>query len=191
MLMLGPPAPRQVEDLRGSPLSVGTLEEMIDDNHAIVSSSVGPEYYVGVLSFVNQDLLEPGCTVLLHNKVRWLQRGPHRSYTAPNCLQYEARQVAVHLLTLCFVPFRRRFRCRRWWASCRTTRTPWSRSCVSRRRRSSRTPTSADSSRRSRCAPHLQTPFTSWILASPGTESQQRGAAGHELMSLTPVLLHS
>jgi 26S proteasome regulatory subunit T2 len=48
---------------------VGTLEEMIDDNHAIVSSSVGPEYYVGVLSFVNQDLLEPGCTVLLHNKV--------------------------------------------------------------------------------------------------------------------------
>jgi len=41
---------------------------MIDDNHAIVSSSVGPEYYVNVLSFVNQDLLEPGCSVLLHNK---------------------------------------------------------------------------------------------------------------------------
>ncbi len=59
----------KVEDLRGSPLAVGNLEEMIDDNHAIVSSSVGPEYYVGVLSFVNQDLLEPGCTVLLHNKV--------------------------------------------------------------------------------------------------------------------------
>lgn len=58
-----------MEDLRGSPLAVGNLEEMIDDNHAIVSSSVGPEYYVGVLSFVNQDLLEPGCTVLLHNKV--------------------------------------------------------------------------------------------------------------------------
>jgi hypothetical protein len=31
---------------------------------------VGPEYYVCVCSFVNQDLLEPGCTVLLHNKVR-------------------------------------------------------------------------------------------------------------------------
>jgi 26S proteasome regulatory subunit T2 len=58
-----------VEELRGSPLAVGTLEEMIDDNHAIVSSSVGPEYYVNVLSFVNQDLLEPGCSVLLHNKV--------------------------------------------------------------------------------------------------------------------------
>merc|ERR1719201_3143870 len=59
----------KVDDLRGSPMSVGTLEEMIDDTHAIVSSSVGPEYYVSVMSFVNQDLLEPGCSVLLHNKV--------------------------------------------------------------------------------------------------------------------------
>lgn len=58
-----------MDDLRGSPLSVGTLEEMIDDNHAIISSSVGPEYYVNVMSFVNQDLLEPGSSVLLHNKV--------------------------------------------------------------------------------------------------------------------------
>jgi 26S proteasome regulatory subunit T2 len=58
----------KMEDLRGTPLSVGTLEEMIDDNHAIVSSNVGPEYYVGVLSFVDQDKIEPGCSVLLHNK---------------------------------------------------------------------------------------------------------------------------
>ncbi len=50
-------------------MSVGTLEEIIDENHAIVSSSMGPEYYVGIMSFVNQDLLEPGCSVLLHNKV--------------------------------------------------------------------------------------------------------------------------
>jgi 26S proteasome regulatory subunit T2 len=59
----------KVEDLRGSPMGVGSLEEMIDDNHAIVSTSVGPEYYVNVMSFVNQDLLEVGCSVLLHNKV--------------------------------------------------------------------------------------------------------------------------
>lgn len=59
----------KVDDLRGTPMAVGTLEEMIDDNHAIVSSSMGPEYYVSVMSFVNQDLLEPGCSVLLHNKV--------------------------------------------------------------------------------------------------------------------------
>lgn len=58
----------KVEDLRGTPLSVGTLEEMIDDNHCIVSSSMGPEYYVNIMSFVNQDLLETGSSVLLHNK---------------------------------------------------------------------------------------------------------------------------
>lgn len=58
----------KMEELRGTPMSVGSLEEMIDENHAIVSSSVGPEYYVNILSFVNQDLLEPGCSVLLHNK---------------------------------------------------------------------------------------------------------------------------
>jgi len=58
----------KLEELRGTPLGVGTLEELIDDNHAIVSSSVGPEFYVNILSSVNQDLLEPGCSVLLHNK---------------------------------------------------------------------------------------------------------------------------
>jgi len=57
-----------VEELRGSPMSVGTLEEIIDDNHAIVSSAVGPEYYVSILSFVDKDELEPGCSVLLHHK---------------------------------------------------------------------------------------------------------------------------
>ncbi|KAF6262077.1 26S proteasome regulatory subunit [Scenedesmus sp. NREL 46B-D3] len=59
----------KVDDLRGSPLSVGSLEEIIDENHAIVSSTVGPEYYVGILSFVDKTQLEPGCSVLLHNKV--------------------------------------------------------------------------------------------------------------------------
>jgi 26S proteasome regulatory subunit T2 len=59
----------KVDDLRGTPMGVGSLEEMIDDNHAIVSSSNGPEYYVNVMSFVNQDLLEPGASVLLHHKV--------------------------------------------------------------------------------------------------------------------------
>ena len=62
------PHREKMEELRGSPMSVGSLEEIIDDNHAIVSSSVGPEYYVNILSSVNQDLLEPGCSVLLHNK---------------------------------------------------------------------------------------------------------------------------
>jgi 26S proteasome regulatory subunit T2 len=58
-----------VEEVRGTPLAIGTLEEMIDDNHCIVSTSNGPEYYVNITSFVDKDQLEPGCTVLLHNKV--------------------------------------------------------------------------------------------------------------------------
>ena len=58
----------KVDDLRGSPMAVGTLEEIIDENHAIVSTSVGPEYYVGILQLVDRTQLEPGCTVLLHNK---------------------------------------------------------------------------------------------------------------------------
>ena len=39
------------------------------NSHAIVSSSVGPEYYVNILSFVDKGQLEPGCAVLMHNKV--------------------------------------------------------------------------------------------------------------------------
>ncbi|CEP02604.1 AAA+ ATPase domain-containing protein [Plasmodiophora brassicae] len=58
-----------VDELRGSPMMFGTLEEVIDDNHAIVSTAVGPEYYVSIMSFVDKDQIEPGCTVLLHNKV--------------------------------------------------------------------------------------------------------------------------
>ena len=38
-------------------------------SHAIVSSSVGPEYYVSIMSFVDKTQLEPGCSILLHNKV--------------------------------------------------------------------------------------------------------------------------
>ena len=50
-------------------MSVGLLEEIIDDNHAIVSTSVGSEHYVSILSFVDKDLLEPGCAILLNHKV--------------------------------------------------------------------------------------------------------------------------
>ena len=29
---------------------------------------MGLEYYVGILSFVDKDQLEPGCVILMHNK---------------------------------------------------------------------------------------------------------------------------
>lgn len=59
----------EMEEIRGTPMSVGTLEEIIDETHAIVSSARGPEYYVNITSFVDKDQIEPGCTVLMHNKV--------------------------------------------------------------------------------------------------------------------------
>ncbi|KAJ3211520.1 hypothetical protein HDU82_005667 [Entophlyctis luteolus] len=58
----------RVDELRGSPMNVGSLEEIIDDDHAIVSMNSGTEYYVSIMSFVDRDLLEPGCSVLLHHK---------------------------------------------------------------------------------------------------------------------------
>ena len=65
----------KVDDLRGTPMSVGNLEEIIDDNHAIVSTSVGSKHhYVSILSFVDKDQLEPGCSVLLNHKVKQIQQ---------------------------------------------------------------------------------------------------------------------
>merc|ERR1719482_2210326 len=58
----------KLEDLRGSPMDVGSLEEFIDENHCIVSTAMGPEYYVNVLSFVDKDQLEPGSSILMHHK---------------------------------------------------------------------------------------------------------------------------
>jgi 26S proteasome regulatory subunit T2 len=58
----------KVEEMRGTPMSVGNLEEFVDENHAIVSGSMGPEYYVSILSFVDKDQLEPGSSILLNNK---------------------------------------------------------------------------------------------------------------------------
>lgn len=51
----------KVDDLRGTPMSVGTLDKIIDNSHVIVSTSVGSEHYSSILSFVDKDLLEPGC----------------------------------------------------------------------------------------------------------------------------------
>ncbi len=78
-----------MDELRGTPMAVGTLEEIIDDNHAIVSTSVGSEYYVNMLSFVDKDLIEPGCTVLLNNKVQ---------YSCVLCVQYTCTCTCMYVL---------------------------------------------------------------------------------------------
>jgi 26S proteasome regulatory subunit T2 len=55
----------QIDIFRPLPLTVGTLEEIIDEDHAIVSTTHGQEMYAYIYSFVNKDLLEPGVKVLL------------------------------------------------------------------------------------------------------------------------------
>ena len=44
-----------METLRGTPLKVGDLEEIIDDDHAIVAPHAGLEYYTPILSIVDKD----------------------------------------------------------------------------------------------------------------------------------------
>lgn len=57
-----------VAELQGSPLTVGSLKELIDDTHGIVSSNVGPDHYVPILSIVDPELLCADANVLLHHK---------------------------------------------------------------------------------------------------------------------------
>ena len=57
-----------VDELRGTLMAIGTLEEIIDDDHAIISSASGHEYYVSIISFVDKNLLKPASSVLHHKK---------------------------------------------------------------------------------------------------------------------------
>jgi 26S proteasome regulatory subunit T2 len=43
-------------------MTVATLEEIIDDDHVIVSH--GLDYYIPMLSIVDKDLIEPGCSAI-------------------------------------------------------------------------------------------------------------------------------
>ena len=59
---------QRLEEIRGSTMLVGTLEEMIDDDHAIVSRSM-QDFYVPIASFVDRKALSIGSAVLLQEKV--------------------------------------------------------------------------------------------------------------------------
>jgi 26S proteasome regulatory subunit T2 len=58
---------KTMEEIRGMPLDVGSLEEVIDDSHAIVDIS-GSQHYVPILSFVDKEQLELGSSVLLNSR---------------------------------------------------------------------------------------------------------------------------
>lgn len=58
---------KKMEELRSMPMDVGSLEEIIDDSHAIVDAA-GGDMYVPILSFVDKEQLELGASVLLHGR---------------------------------------------------------------------------------------------------------------------------
>lgn len=50
-------------------MTVGVLEDIVDDNHAIISVAGGQlPFYVPILSIVDKDMLVPNCKVLLSRK---------------------------------------------------------------------------------------------------------------------------
>lgn len=57
-----------LNQIRGSPITIGILEEKLENNKAIISTNNGFEFYVEVCSFVNIKSLKTGDSVLLHGK---------------------------------------------------------------------------------------------------------------------------
>ena len=93
-------------------MAIGTLEEIIDDDYAIISTTSGPEFYVAIMSYVDKDLLEPGCTVLLHHKtqsvvgvlqddtdpavtIMKLDKAPTESYADVGGLEQQIQEIKV------------------------------------------------------------------------------------------------
>lgn len=101
---------KKIEQLRGIPMNIGSLEEFVDENHAIVSSSMGPEYYVPILSFVDKDQLEPNSSILMNHRsmavvgimqddvdpllnVMKVEKAPLESYADIGGLQAQIQQI--------------------------------------------------------------------------------------------------
>uniref|UniRef100_A0A1I7YSH2 AAA domain-containing protein n=1 Tax=Steinernema glaseri TaxID=37863 RepID=A0A1I7YSH2_9BILA len=59
-------AQAEVKRIQSVPLVLGQFLEPIDTEHAIVGSTSGRNYYVKVLSILDQELLKPGTSVALH-----------------------------------------------------------------------------------------------------------------------------
>lgn len=63
---------KAVEQIKGTPLNIGTLEEFIDYDKAIISPNMGPEMMVPIMSFVDANKVEPGSTVLLNYRMKYI-----------------------------------------------------------------------------------------------------------------------
>ncbi|CAL2027829.1 hypothetical protein CAEBREN_16611 [Caenorhabditis brenneri] len=59
-------AQEEVKRIQSVPLVIGQFLEAVDNDHAIVSSTTGSNYYVRVLSILDRELLKAGCSVAMH-----------------------------------------------------------------------------------------------------------------------------
>ena len=56
----------EVKRIQSVPLVIGQFMEMVDENHGIVGSTTGSNYYVRILSTINREHLKPSASVALH-----------------------------------------------------------------------------------------------------------------------------
>ncbi len=59
---------RELDKLRVPPLILGTVIDNIDNRKAVVKSSTGPSFLVGISQFVNKDDIVPGARVCLNQQ---------------------------------------------------------------------------------------------------------------------------
>lgn len=59
---------KSLDEIQGSPVTIGILEEKLEDNKAIISTNNGFEFYVDICSFVKISKLKNGDSVLLNGK---------------------------------------------------------------------------------------------------------------------------
>ncbi|KAL5494495.1 hypothetical protein EMCRGX_G015837 [Ephydatia muelleri] len=59
-------AQEEVKRIQSVPLVIGQFLEPVDQNYGIVGSTIGPNYYVRILSTIDRELLKPNASVALH-----------------------------------------------------------------------------------------------------------------------------
>lgn len=59
-------AQEEVKRIQSVPLAIGNFSEMVDENHAVITSTTGSNYFVRVLSTIDRELLKPNASVALH-----------------------------------------------------------------------------------------------------------------------------
>lgn len=59
-------AQEEVKRIQSVPLAIGNFSEMVDESHAVITSTTGSTYFVRVLSTIDRELLKPNASVALH-----------------------------------------------------------------------------------------------------------------------------